>query len=85
MTTIHFARTLPFADLAVALAAEVARGAVAMRRCAARPSLALYVYTNRATYENLWNPAVEAARGLVLDHDARRVVAVFAGEWEVVP
>lgn len=75
MSAVHFARTLPFSDLAAALDAEVARGAVAMRRCAARPSLALYVYTNRATYENLWNPVVEAARGLVLNHDAQRVVA----------
>jgi len=75
MTAPHFARTAPFGELADLLAAEVDRGAVCVRRCAARPALALYVYSQRATYESLWNPVVEAARGLVLDHAARRVVA----------
>jgi len=72
---IHPARKVPFADLADALAAEVSSGAVTVRRCEERPDLAVYVYSNRATYDNLWNPTVEIARGLVLDHGARRVVA----------
>ncbi len=64
-----------FDALAGSLDAHVAGGAVKVVRCAERPDLALYVYTQRAVYENLWTPVVEAARGLVLDHAARRVVA----------
>lgn len=73
--TYHPARSWAFDDLAAALLAEAHRGAVTVRRCAERPGLAIYTYTDRATYEALWTPAVEIARGLVLDHDARRIVA----------
>ena len=73
--THHPARSWSFDDLAAALHAEAHRGAVTVRRCAERPGLAIYTYTDRATYESLWTPAVEIARGLVLDHDARRIVA----------
>ena len=73
--THHPARAWSFADLAAALLAEAHRGAVTVRRCAERNSLAMYTYSNRATYEHLWTPAVEMARGLILDHDAQRIVA----------
>ena len=75
MSARHYARTMPFADLAAALADAVRDGAVNARRCAARPGLVLYVYSQRCVYENLWTPVIETARGLVLDHDAGRVLA----------
>lgn len=75
MSSLHPVRAWAFDDLVEALRAEVLRGAVSVRRCAERPGLALYVYTDRATYDSLWTPVVEMARGLVLDHDNRRVVA----------
>lgn len=73
--THHPARAWLFDDLAAALRAAVADGNVSERRDARRPSLALYCYTNRAVYDGAWSPVVEMARGLVLDYDARRVVA----------
>lgn len=73
--TIHPARTMPFDDLASSLREAVSVGAVSEKRCAERPALALYCYTNRAVFDKLWTPTVEMARGLVLDHEARRVIA----------
>lgn len=73
--THHPARSWAFGDLAAALRAEADRGAVTVRRCAERPGLAIYTYTDRATYDAMWTPVVEMARGLVLDHDNHRVVA----------
>ena len=48
--THHPARAWTFADLAAALLAEAHRGAVTVRRCADRNGLAMYTYSNRATY-----------------------------------
>lgn len=72
---IHPARAIPFDDLVAQLAAAVRDGHVSERRHPDRPDLALYCYTNRCVYENAWTPVVEAARGLVLDHGTKRVVA----------
>ena len=73
--THHPARSWAFTDLAAVLLAEARRGAVTVRRCAERNGLAMYTYSNRATYAAMWSPAVEMARGLILDHDAQRIVA----------
>lgn len=72
---IHPARSLAFVDLVASLEAAISAGAVKVVRDAARPALALYCYTQRAVYDNLWTPTVEAARGLVLDHGAMCVRA----------
>lgn len=73
--SIHPARAIPFDDLVAQLTAAVASGHVSERRHPERNDLALYCYTNRCVYENAWTPVIEAARGLVIDHGTKRVVA----------
>ena len=73
--SIHPARAIPFDDLVAQLTAAVRDGHVSERRHPDRPDLVLYCYTNRCVYENAWTPVIEAARGLVLDHGTKRVVA----------
>lgn len=73
--SIHPACAIPFDDLVAQLTAAVRDGHVSERRHPDRPDLALYCYTNRCVYENAWTPVIEAARGLVLDHGTKRVVA----------
>lgn len=69
---VHPARALAFDDLAAALDARVRSGAVAR---ADDGPLALYIYTNRCVYDDLWDDVSILARGLVLHHGERRVVA----------
>lgn len=73
--SIHPAHAIPFNDLVAQLTAAVRDGHVSERRHPDRPDLALYCYTNRCVYENAWTPVIEAARGLVIDHGTRCVVA----------
>ena len=72
---IHPAHAVPFDNLIAQLTAAVAAGHVSERRHPERSDLALYCYTNRCVYENAWTPAIEAARGLVVDHGTKRIVA----------
>ena len=74
MDAIHPARTLSFDDLITGLYAGRAAGAVA-RRYDASTRLALWVYTNKCVYDDLWDTFSRAARGLILDEDGRKVVA----------
>ena len=70
---VHPAHTMPFADLAAGL-----RAARDERLVYERPGpdgLTLYVYTERCVFESAWTPITKAARGLILDHTARRIVA----------
>jgi RNA ligase len=69
---IHPARTLPFRDLADGLEASKAAGMVATKESDGRT---IYVYTNRCVYDNGWNEFTLLARGLILDHADRRIVA----------
>lgn len=71
----HLSATMEFDALAAALEERVAKKAVRKTRAPDRESLVLYVYTRNAVFEQLWDPIVELARGLVLDHEQKRVVA----------
>ena len=68
----HYARTIPFAQLVAELGAARSERLVYSRRSG---SIELWCYTSRAVYDRRWSPAVMAARGLVLDRDAERVIA----------
>lgn len=68
----HPARETDFGTLRDALQQELARGAVFV--CKSGP-LELYHYSNGCVYDRLWNPWTLMARGLVLDTEARQVVA----------
>lgn len=72
---VHPARAWAFDDLVEALASRVDRGLVRVARTPEAPHLALYCYTQTAVHEGEWDDVVILARGLVLDHAARRVVA----------
>lgn len=69
---MHPARTYTFDALLAGLDAEVARGTVTFM---AHEGLRLYTYTDECAYKRLWNPFSLMARGLVLDMEARQVVA----------
>lgn len=70
--TRHYARTIAFDRLIAELHAARAARAVYYRNDG---PLQLWCYTSKAVYDKLWTPAVLAARGLVLDLEAGRVVA----------
>lgn len=72
---IHPARSMPFADLAAALEDRAARGYVRTARDPEKPSRVLYCYTNAVVIERAWDAVTEIARGVILDHEAQRVVA----------
>lgn len=69
---MHPARTYTFDALLAGLDAEVARGTVNFM---AHEGLRLYTYTDECAYKRLWNPFSLMSRGLVLDMEARQVVA----------
>mgnify|MGYP001616923139 CR=1 FL=1 len=68
----HPARVWPFEMLEQRLLDSAAEGLVSVQR---EGPLALFCYSKEAVYSREWTPAVRLARGLVLDLDARRVVA----------
>lgn len=70
---IHLAHLMEFDSLREGL-----RAAHAARLVYRRPGpdgLLLYVYSERCVFEDAWNPYTMAARGLILDPSARRIVA----------
>lgn len=70
---MHPARQIDFGDLLAEL-----KDARANRLVYERPGpdgLLLYVYTERCVFEDAWTPITMAARGLILDPAARRLVA----------
>ena len=74
--TRHLARQLDFETLVDGMTAAFHAQHVSR---VYNDGLTLYVYTKSATYERAWNTAVgefvKLARGLVIDHETRRVVA----------
>ena len=68
----HYAHAIPFAQLLAELEAARAQKLVYSRTDG---SLQLWCYTAKAVYDKAWTPAVEAARGLVLDLQRRLIVA----------
>lgn len=71
----HIARAHDFDALKAALDERAERRLVARRTHPEAEHLVLYCYTQQATFSGEWDSFVEAARGLVLDTRARRVVA----------
>lgn len=71
---MHFARTIPYAELVAGLSSEVEAGNVATTSHPEFP-LTLYRYTQQCVFDRAWSPFSLMARGLILDHEARRVVA----------
>ena len=69
----HPARALPFDELWDGLRQAVAAGLV--RESAGADGLRLYCYTEATVYGRAWDAVTLLARGLILDADARAVVA----------
>ena len=70
---VHPARTISFDDLLAGLQAARANRLVYERR--GSDGLLLYVYSEHCVFEGAWDGITIAARGLILDPAARRVVA----------
>ncbi len=70
---IHPAHTLEFDELVRRLRA--ARDQRLVYERAGPEGLTLYVYSEHCVYEQAWDAITIAARGLILDHGARRIVA----------
>lgn len=71
--TRHIAHLMPFADLAAGLRA--ARDARLVYERQGQDGLTLYVYTERCVFESAWTPITKSARGLIIDHAEKRIVA----------
>ena len=69
----HPARAMPFDELWAGLQRAVAEKRV--RESVGADGLRLYCYTEATVYERSWDAVTLLARGLILDADARRVVA----------
>ena len=69
----HPARAMPFEELWDGLQRAVAERRV--RESVGADGLRLYCYTETTVYERSWDAISTMARGLILDADARRVVA----------
>lgn len=70
--SVHHARTIPYDELLSGLEAHVAEGIVGKKTDG---PLAIYTYTDRCTFDKRWDPISTIARGLILDTEAREVVA----------
>ncbi len=69
----HPAIQIPITDLIAGLQAEADQGYVRINQ---QGPLRLYTYTEQATWESHWNPLTRAARGLILDIETQRLVAL---------
>ena len=72
---MHPGTSWPFHELHAALSERVAARSVKAVVAPDNPNLVLYCYTHHAVFDRLWDPIVELARGLVLDHARGGVVA----------
>jgi RNA ligase len=70
----HPARIMPFDELWHALQTAKAEGLV--KEHVGHDGLRLYCYSESCIYERRWNDASLMARGLILDPDSKRVVAI---------
>lgn len=71
----HPARVMPFDELAEGLAHEVSLGYVNVVYHPEYPELAIYKYSVETVQERKWNKFTLIARGLILDHKNKVVVA----------
>jgi RNA ligase len=69
---MHLARSLPYDELIAGLESEVAAGNVNVQ---ADGQLRLFTYSRSCAYDRAWNQTNELARGLIIDVDAREIVA----------
>jgi len=69
--TRHYAHTIPFDQILNDLLAEVEAGSVAV---VSDGDLRLFKYTDRCSFERRWTRTSLAARGLILDVSANRIV-----------
>jgi RNA ligase len=67
--------SLSFAEFVTELDKRVETGALRRVPAPDKPHLAIYNYTDRCTYERLWDDFTVAARGLVVDTIKQRVIA----------
>lgn len=72
MRPLHFARTIPFAQLVAGLEQAMADRMVTSRQ--GPDGLTLYKYTNHCVFDRGWNDYTMIARGLILDHANQQVV-----------
>lgn len=70
---VHPAHTFTFDELVARLAAARDQRLVYERH--GPDGLVLYVYSDHCVFEQAWQPVTIAARGLILDPEARRIVA----------
>jgi len=70
----HPARAMDFTDLVEGLEAARAAGYI-YRRFDAETGRALYCYTSKCVYDEVWTDITVLARGLILDPAERRIVA----------
>ena len=70
---VHPAHTMTFDDLVAGLQAAKAQRHVYERF--GPDDLVLYVYSEHCVFDGAWQPVTLAARGLILDLQARRIVA----------
>lgn len=71
---MHLARAIPYKELVENLDSLVESGHVA-QQVDTVSGLHLYNYTEKCTYEQLWNKYTRAARGLIVDPMSEEIVA----------
>jgi RNA ligase len=72
MSVIHPAHEMSYDELLGGLHTAIADGHVKIRT---KGSLAIYHYTETCQFDRIWTPFTRIARGIVLDHAARKIVA----------
>jgi RNA ligase len=70
--TVHPARIYDYWILCNGLQRAIEAGHVHRQTSG---SLSIYCYTKQCVYERAWTPITKMARGLIIDHEAARVVA----------
>lgn len=71
----HPAKTHSFTEVCEGLECEISRGNVFVSEHPEYPNLKIYKYTKHCMMEREWSIWSMAARGLILDHDAKKVIA----------
>lgn len=69
----HFARTMDFDRLLVGLREAINQGLVKEKD--GPDELRMYCYTEACQYDRAWTPFSSIARGLILDHASKQVIA----------
>ena len=71
----HPVQQWPFDVLEESLRTAVSAGLVRAVKCQRDPNVVLYCYSQRTVVERAWNDITTMARGLVLDHASKTVLA----------